>query len=190
MVGKRPGQEGTGRVAPRLFSPEQRRTADRVLSLAEDLTGEFYRIPGREWDRFPHDLETLREGPGPTEHVFAEVVRLVADVRPGKGSREVYRIRVRDDAVLSAVTRGARGVEFFPLLLYVLTHEMVHVVRFGSGLARFEAAGSERALEEDRVHRLTREVLRCRPEPGLHRAVDAYRAAAAGLGPDPAVPPR
>jgi hypothetical protein len=50
-------------------------------------------------------------------------------------------------------------ISLFPLLLYVITHELVHVVRFSQFLALFEACGKEQAEEEARVHQLTQEIL-------------------------------
>jgi len=44
-------------------------------------------------------------------------------------------------------------------LLYIITHELVHVIRFSQFLALFEACGEEQALEEARVHHLTQKIL-------------------------------
>ena len=46
-----------------------------------------------------------------------------------------------------------------PLLLYIVTHELVHVIRFSQFLALFEAAEAEKAIEETRVHQLTQKIL-------------------------------
>ena len=47
----------------------------------------------------------------------------------------------------------------FALLLYITTHELVHVIRFSQFLALFEASEEEKVLEEGRVHRLTQKIL-------------------------------
>jgi hypothetical protein len=41
----------------------------------------------------------------------------------------------------------------------VVTHELVHVIRFSQFLALFEASEAEKAREERRVHRLTQQIL-------------------------------
>lgn len=167
-------------VSWRTFSAPERREVDRALQVAEATTADFYRIPGREWGRFLHDLHTLEDGPGPGLGVFADVVRLER-AGPAPGPREIYRIRVRDDAILSALATRRDGIQFFPLMLYVLTHELVHVVRFASGLAGFDADEAERRSEERNVHRITRQVLKPLGDAPLRRVVQAYRAAPATL---------
>ncbi len=156
------------------FDSRQRAAVERALERAEALTGDFYRIPGREWTRLPYDVGTLRDGPGPDGRVFADVVRLVRRA-PGHAIRGLFRIRLRDDAILAAVEDRGDGIGLDPLLLYVLTHELVHVVRFGCGLAGFDAGRDERDFEERRVHAITREVLRPIPDPRLRRVVEVYR---------------
>lgn len=162
-----------------LFDAEDRTVVHRALLRAEELAGDFYRIPGREWGRFPYELQSLGEGPGPEARVFADLVRMVPE--PGRAEscpvRELYRIRLRDDLILSAVHDRPDGVELFPLLLYVLTHELVHVIRFGGGAAPFDAGPVERQREEARVHAVTREVLGSKEDPVLRRILELYRPA-------------
>lgn len=159
------------------FDSSERGALVRAAGDAHALTAGFYRIAGREWTRFPYDVVTLEEAPAPPDEAFADVVRLVAE-RAGAGPRELYRIRVRDDRVLAAVHGRDDGVELFPLLLYVLTHELVHVVRFGAGLAPFDASAAERATEERRVHDVTRKILSAIRGAALARVIDLYRDAA------------
>jgi len=172
----------------RLFDASQRRQVRRAAARAESLTAGFYCIPGREWPRFPYDISTLAYGPGPEAPVFADVVRMVPDgagdaVAPAldaakerRAKREHYRIRLRDDEILSAVD-DRTDLRLFPLLLYVLTHELIHVVRFESGtaLAPYDAPDPEaRSVEESRVHAITRQVLRPAGTPWLRRVERLY----------------
>jgi hypothetical protein len=145
---------------------------------AEDLTGRFYCIPGREWPRYAYEMSSLAQDPGPEAPVFADLVRMVpADGAAARGPvSELYRIRLRDDAILSAVHRGD-GVSLYPLMLYVLTHELIHVVRFRTGAASFDAEPAQRKGEETRVHVITREVLRAPDDPELTRVLELYRLA-------------
>jgi hypothetical protein len=165
----------------RRFGDPERWTLREALAEAEARIGAFYRIPGREWRRVPYDLETLAEGPGPAPGAFADVVRLCRQGASASGG-DLWRIRIGDQAILDAVHRRADGIELRPLLLYVLTHELVHVVRFGTGLAGFEADLAERHAEEGRVHAVTRRVLQAAAGTALRRVMDAYRDAAWGAG--------
>ena len=160
----------------RAFGPSESRILLRAVRTAEDLTGRFYCIPGREWPRYPYELRTRSHGPGPAAPAFADVVRLVArrPRAPASGPAEMWRIRLRDDAILSAVRERDDGIDLFPLLLYVLTHELVHVVRFGSRTARFHASLDARKVEEARVHGITERILEAHGEPSVSRVVRLY----------------
>jgi len=52
------------------------------------------------------------------------------------------------------------------LLVYILTHELVHVVRFQTAEESFDAHGERRDREEDLVHRITLGLLGEAAEPG------------------------
>ncbi|MBZ5639329.1 MAG: hypothetical protein LAO51_11325 [Acidobacteriia bacterium] len=173
------------------FGAGEKRYLGRAITLAEDLTGRFYCIPGREWPRYPYELKTLADGPGPAAPAFADVVRLVPDplaFRPAS-VHQLFRIRLRDDAILEAAEQRSDGIELFPLLLYVVTHELVHVVRFGAGFANFRVAEHRRRKEEERVHAITRGVLRPVVDAPLRRVFEAYGDETAALAlPDCASP--
>jgi hypothetical protein len=158
----------------RLFDPAERQQVFRAAGRAEELTRGFYRIPGRERARFPYDVATLADDAGPRPRVFADLVRVVQPPsgRAGLGERRIYRIRLRDDELLTATDRSP-DVRLFPLLLYVLAHELIHVVRFESGLAVFDDADPERRdREETRVHSITQKVLEPAEDAGLRAVVD------------------
>jgi len=160
----------------RQFDPAERLQVTRASARAEELTRDFYRIPGHERGRFPYDVSTLADDPGPRPRVFADLVRVVrpASARARRAERQIYRIRLRDDELLAAA-EGAEEVGLSPLLLYVLTHELVHVVRFESELATFEDESAERrGVEEKRVHEITKKVLEPLEDALLRTVVDRY----------------
>jgi hypothetical protein len=162
----------------RLFTASQRRQVARAAARAEELIRGFYCIPGRERSRFPYDVATLADDPGPGRRVFADLVRVVrpASAEAGRDPREIYRIRLRDDELLAA-TAPPGEVLLAPLLLYVLTHELVHVVRFASGLAIFDDDDpGRREEEENRVHSITRRVLDPVRDGALRTVVDRHFA--------------
>jgi len=154
----------------RRFGASQLRVVRRALGTAEDLTARFYRIPGREWPRFPYDVRTRAVDPGPTDGAFADLVRIRCE-RPG-AIPDRFRIRLADEAILDAA--DADGPPLYPLLLYVLAHELIHVVRFGEGRAEWDASGALRREEERRVHAITRKVVGPSTTPGLDRVAVLY----------------
>jgi hypothetical protein len=61
-------------------------------------------------------------------------------------------------------------------MLYILVHELIHIVRFSRFLHNFEASDIERIDEETRVHGITREILAPTRLPGLKDVYDYYSA--------------
>jgi hypothetical protein len=47
----------------------------------------------------------------------------------------------------------------FSLVLYITTHELIHIVRFSKFLQNFHASPDEKQSEEKRVHDKTHEIL-------------------------------
>ncbi len=172
---------GRSRVAEGswVFGERELRKVHAALGTAEELTSRFYCIPEREWPRFPYELATRATEPPLEDWAFADVVRVVAPSPVASRFPERYRIRLRDDAILAAVNRPGRPVGLRALLLYVLTHELVHVVRFGSGIAPYDVDPDGRGVEEARVHGITRRVLGPLRDAGVEAVARLYAGATA-----------
>jgi len=108
-----------------------------------------------------YEVVTL-EGAGPEGRDpkrLAKLCRYDRKERPieeGHPVSRFYRVFLQDDKLL---TREKEGLELRALLLYVMTHELIHIVRFESFQVHYEAVGPEREREERTVHRLTEDVL-------------------------------
>lgn len=84
---------------------------------------------------------------------------------------DLYRICVHDHAVL----RHARDewLSRMPsLLLYILTHELVHVVRFGQRLQRIDLPDALRPIEEASVDRTARMILKATGDPSVAETLE------------------
>ena len=75
---------------------------------------------------------------------------------------------------MAAVARDER-VKLLPLCVYVVTHELIHIVRFCKFLQRFDAETTERQREEMRVHEITQKVLGSLKLPHLDYVLEVYR---------------
>jgi len=73
-------------------------------------------------------------------------------------SFDFYRVCLQDHNILKAL-QSREDLALFPLLVYIVTHELVHIVRFSQFLALFEASEEQKRQEEKRVHRLTQKIL-------------------------------
>ncbi len=148
--------------------------------IAEDMTSEFFKLSPSHWRRARYDiltLEGLRE-----EEISPHAHALVAkyDGRPQERSLrsaffDFYRVCLQDHNILKAL--GSRAdLALLPLLLYIVTHELVHIVRFSQFLALFEAPEGQKPLEEQRVHRLTQEILAPLNFPALSPVIRYYNS--------------
>jgi hypothetical protein len=138
-----------------VFTPAQLRLVSAALEAAEGKVAHFYGIAPREWSlRFRYDVGTVGDEPelGFDPRSMAQLLR----PRPcSRGRRPRFRIALRDAAILATGRRlGLRRT-----LLGVLTHELVHVVRFSQNPALFDARGQARYEEERRVLELTGRIL-------------------------------
>ncbi|MFH1808796.1 MAG: hypothetical protein ABIJ09_08620 [Pseudomonadota bacterium] len=162
----------------RLFDDAMRAEVQRTLRLAEDLCGDHFRLSAFDLRQAPYDVVTAVElqgldiAPPPSPTQLAEVQRcdLTREERSARDRRRIhYRVCLWDPHILAAVDQGARAGA---LLLFLLVHELVHVVRFARRLARFESSDDEKQREEHRVHEATHAILERAREPGLRELLD------------------
>lgn len=142
------------------FSVPQRSMVFRALDEAEDRTAGYYCIPPFRWEQLRFDLLTQGDHgweplPDPT---FARVRRLER-IDP-KRPFDFFRIELNDRSILAAARRENMLRNLYPFLVYILTHEMVHMVRISSIL---DNHGEQLSLndegEEERVQRIARRIL-------------------------------
>jgi hypothetical protein len=131
--------------------------------IAEEMTSDFFKLDHSHWRRSRYDILTLESLH--REEVSLHALALVAKYQGLPPDRllpsaafDFYRICLQDHNILKALTSG-RGLAPLPLFGYILTHELVHIVRFSRFQARFDATWPEKLAEEERVHRLTQQIL-------------------------------
>ena len=164
----------------RTFSKAERYQLRDAERRAADLVSRFYVVAPREWRRMPYEVRTVEElEPEEIDDGSFAQVRCYA-VRRTVGGRivdehELYRICVHDHEILRHAS-DADGVEMPALLLYVLTHELVHVVRFGQRMQRLDLPTALRPVEEASVDRTARRILRATGDRGVTRALERLPA--------------
>jgi hypothetical protein len=146
------------------FNQKQIQTVNNATALAEELVSNHYKMSDSEWLRRKYDVKTLADL-SPPETVFgpfAQIIRYVGkrkDTHLGSSTYDFYKICLQDHAILSALAQSAALI-LFPFILYIVTHELIHIVRFSKFLQSFEATPDEKMIEEARVHGYTHEILR------------------------------
>jgi hypothetical protein len=153
-----------------MFNDEELQLVNDTVSTAEDLVSDFYKMSASQWQRLKYDIKTLRHlQEGEVVHgPFAQVIRYEAkrkDAALGSAAYDFYKICLQDHAILGAI-RQHPELRLFPFCLYIVAHELIHVVRFGRFLQRFDASEEEKMAEEVRVHQSTRDILEPVQIPG------------------------
>jgi hypothetical protein len=164
------------------FHREHKELLQEAVGIAEEVTSDFFKLSPSHWRRARYDiltLEALR-----AEEISPHALALVAKYngRPrdrllSSAAFDFYRVCLQDHNILKTLELRA-DLSLFPLLLYIITHELVHIVRFSQFLALFETPGEQKPAEERRVHGLTRKILaplRVRELPPVIRYYDDDR---------------
>ncbi len=149
----------------RYFNDQELERVDRAVLMAEELVNDFFKLSAGHWLKNRYDIKTAKDlvvheqvrGP------FAQVVKYEGrkkEVSLGSSSFSLYKVCLQDPAILSVVEKD-KALLLDPFLLYILTHELVHVARFLRFEHRYENVGEANLTlaEERRVHDLTYSIL-------------------------------
>ena len=155
-------------------------TASEALEIAEDRTTDFYKFSAGQWKRHRYDVKTLSSLK--QDEISLNAFALLNKCYRVRGGGEVsmgleedfYFICLQDHQILTALQRDS-DLKLLPLLVYVFTHELVHIVRFSNFFQRFEIHGKIRDEEEYVVHGTTYDILKDLSLPKLGYILDAYR---------------
>ena len=141
---------------------KQLEIVNQSITVAEDVISDWYHLTISSWKKFRYDIRTLKDL-SPDEivpEVFAQIVRCERPAPPdGLRRGDFYRICLQDHNIVKALKREP-SLYLLPLLTYVVTHELVHLVRFYTFFQFFDADQEQRNIEEYRVHQLTYEMLK------------------------------
>jgi hypothetical protein len=144
-----------------VFSQTHRKILARAIDEAEIRTAGYYCIPPRGWQCLRYDLITRSDyewEPIP-ESALARIQQLQQVSARRRECADFFRIQLNDVSILSAARRENLESDLYPFFVYILTHEMVHMVRLGTILNDKELLRSEVESEENRVDRISRQIL-------------------------------
>ncbi len=162
----------------RLFSDNHLVTVNESVAMAEELVSEYYKMSASEWLRPKYDVKT-RVDLSPDEVVpgpFAQVIRYegrLENASLGSSSYDFYKICLQDHEILAALDQNKKLV-LLPFLLYIVTHELIHIVRFRKFIQIFNAKPEERMREEAKVHELTHDILHPVSISGIDEVLHFY----------------
>ncbi|MFP3868549.1 MAG: hypothetical protein ACLFUU_10370 [Desulfobacteraceae bacterium] len=161
------------------FQAAHKQILREAVVIAEEVTSDFYKLSRSQWRQNPYDILTLEDLQQPeiSTHALALVAKYNC-CRTGQMLRsacfDLYRICLQDHNILRKLSEN-EDLSLLPLLVYVVTHELVHVVRFGHFYQLFEVPEAEKTKEETRVHRLTQQILAPLKMPRLTQILQYYQ---------------
>jgi hypothetical protein len=165
-------------MALKTFKDEELVTLSDALDVAEDRTINFFKFSHDLWKRNQYDVRTMKSlSPGQVSNFALAVLRRVT--RKGlpdwkSKERDFYFICLQDHQILKAVQRD-KELALMPFLTYIFTHELVHIVRFGRFLQRYETSRVNREKEEQIVHAITFDILKDVSLWKMDYVLDAYQ---------------
>lgn len=150
-----------------------------ALDIAEDETGNFYKFSFGQWKRHHFDVKTLislskNEISNCAFAMLNKCSRAPEGYESRTKSRDFYFICLQDHHILNALARD-KNLTLLSLLVYVFTHELVHIVRFCNFFQRFEITGKGKEEEERLVHNITNEILKDSTIPKMNYILESYK---------------
>lgn len=152
-----------------------------MLKLSEELINNYFKMSSSVWLKNRYDVKTAKDldshetviGP------FAQVVKYEGRKKEallGSSSFSFYKVCLQDETILSAVAK-TNSLSLDAFLLYILTHELVHVVRFSKFKHRYENKDESDMTfdEEKKVHWITHDILKNVSFSGLSQVFDFYK---------------
>lgn len=165
---------------PETFTDAHRELIGRITEQAEELAGDYFQLAAFGPRRYLYEVATALEQRAEerAEDAFAQICRYVRSPPvPGERQRAAryYRVCLQDPRILEASARPGAGFGLGTLLLYIMTHELIHIVRFEQFQHPFVTDPADRDREEQRVHALTYDLLARREDPAMARLLAFYR---------------
>ncbi len=161
------------------FKDDNIDTISEALLIAEDKIGDYYKFSSEQWRRHQYDVKTLMtlEENEITSFAFALLnkrSRVLEGFDSSTKKRDFYFICLQDHLILNALQRD-KNLTLLPLLVYIFTHELVHIVRFCNFLQRYEVTGKNREDEESVVHDTTFDILKRVSLKNMDYILDLYK---------------
>jgi hypothetical protein len=161
------------------FEDKNIEAISQALDIAEDKTGDFYKFSFCQWKRHHYDVKTLMSLAENeiSSYAFAllnKSSRIIKDYESRTRTRDFYFICLQDHRILDALKRD-NNLTLISLLVYIFTHELVHIVRFCNFFQRFDISGQCKEKEERLVHTTTYEILKDSSFPGMDYILESYK---------------
>jgi hypothetical protein len=160
------------------FSPDEINVVNSSVEMAEELVSDHFKLSSSQLLRLNYDVKTLQELSSNeivSDH-FAQIVRYATkrkDTLLDSSARDFYKICLQDHTIISALEINS-DLDLLAFVLYIVSHELIHIIRFRQFLQKFDASLNERIMEEVRVHTKTHEILSSLQMEGIKPVLQFY----------------
>nr|WP_320191855.1 hypothetical protein [uncultured Desulfobacter sp.] len=164
----------------RFFNESELEQVATAALRAEEMVYNYFKLSSSQWLKNRYDIKTARdllphervEGP------FAQVLKYEGrrqELSLGSSVFSLYHVCIQDPAIILCVEEQPQ-IGLVPFLLYILVHELVHVVRFARFEHRYEnACEAEVTLEEEKkVHGISRDIIASQSVSGMLQVFEFY----------------
>jgi hypothetical protein len=161
------------------FSPSDISLVGKAFRYAGELAEDYFHLGRSGLKAHKYEVKTLAHL---SDHemddaAFAHLCRYLYQ-KEGRTDHPdnfyFFKICLQDDRILDAVKRSEPFVKLEPLMLYIAAHELVHVVRFSSREVDFDAPLEEKIAEEEKVHSITRSMLKPAAGTEVNLVLDCF----------------
>jgi len=148
------------------FSPGQRSQAFKALNEAEEEAMRYYCIPPHRRQDLRYDLVMRQDEEwAPLPDVALARTQRVMQIRPStRAAHDFFRIQLNDPCILTVARREAFDRDLYPFLVFILTHEMVHLVRLSTMIPDESELHLSPEAEEERVQKVAHAILSKAPD--------------------------
>lgn len=161
-----------------VFSEDQMCIVNHAIEISEDIVSEYYKMSSGQWLRNRYDVRTLAQL-DESEIVFGPYAQIVRyhgkkkESQLGSGGFDFYKICLQDHAIIQAINEN-KELKLNPFIVYIMVHELIHVIRFGRFIQFFDASTKDRETEETIVHQTTVDILKKINIGGMKKVFDFY----------------
>ena len=135
-------------------------TISEALDIAEDITTNYYKFSFAQWKRYLYEVktnDTALDG-APLHSIFARLTKSYIVSNSKSDIKECFFIWLQKQAIFSALKRDSH-LKLLPLLVYIFTHELVHIIRFRNFHRLFNTSAAAQKEEEQIVHNIAFAIL-------------------------------
>jgi hypothetical protein len=161
------------------FTPDDLHIVNNSVAMAEELVSNHYKLSDTQLLQLNYDIKTLADLSADeiVDNHFAQIIRYAEKKKtdfPDGPEKDFYKVCLQDHSILSAIQKFT-DLDLYAFAVYIVCHELIHIIRFRKFLQHFDAPFHEKLNEEVRVHVKTHEILSDVKIKNLAPVLEFYR---------------